>query len=131
MSASICSDSIQDLLIRCIVDGRGAPVWELSVFGLVRRVFVRLCNDIDNRYRLQPSVLRIGGVWKRHLSAKGREGTRRKPFMKARESEVVYWAAGFGLVHGRLQQAARSSYVVIVVKTDDIEDRNHFEQFSN
>lgn len=96
---------------------------------MVRQVLVRLCNDIDNCFRPQPSFF-DWGVWKRRLSAKGREGTRRKPCMKARESEVVYWAAGFGPVHGRLQQAARSSYVVIVVKTDDIEDRNHFEQFS-
>ena len=50
--------------------------------------------------------------------------------MKLRESEVVYWAAGFGLVYGQLQKMTNSPNIAIVVTTDDSEDRSLVEQYS-
>ena len=47
--------------------------------------------------------------------------------MKLRESEVVYCAAGFGLVHGRLQKMTNLPDLAIVVTTDDSEDRSFVE----
>jgi len=50
--------------------------------------------------------------------------------MKPRESEVVYCAASFGPVNNQLQKMTRSPDLAIVVKTDDSEARNLFEQYS-